>query len=310
VVHVGEAWASKSVVSRKEYLQALYLDALLRDNGLMYSRRQVHQVALNLAVPPAPGTPQGSATSPTLVVLSNVITSVTDDVSAERWILPMVKLEYGGKGYNTTPDDPLAETMLFDDFSKKERIWMFLALNLHPQAHVHVARINAFTGAVLAIEHYSLTSFSTNIWTPHDAECSSAWSVAMQTVRHVALSAAGRFSASMDAPAVLWKASGSRDVHLSSPSGATAVVKAPCTIEASAAAVAKREYLPPCSWPHINRIPFTYRPVSASVALPVLNRTESVRDAEAYRAHDVWSHDTVSYHVAPVGNTVVVKQQS
>nr|CCC50875.1 conserved hypothetical protein [Trypanosoma vivax Y486] len=240
------------------------------------------------------------------------------DLAEGHPVFRMVKMEYNCKGYNTIPDDE--KTFQYENFSKKEVICMWTILRCNPTATLYVYRINAYSSAVIGIEQYSYSSFSSQVLggMAKDKEINASWrclrdalenSVTAVVRRHQRL--LEKISANCDALVarsatfVLLKATQASDIMLCSvdscyPERQELAAAVDSFIEPSSRLVCRREYIPPCVWPYSDRIPFTYGPTPK--CSEVINRTTETRhDSEYYAKHDIWRHEVQYYTVGGDG---------
>nr|CCC93189.1 conserved hypothetical protein [Trypanosoma congolense IL3000] len=243
-------------------------------------------------------------------------TNCSFDIRGKNPVLRMVKMEYNCKGYNAIPDDE--RTLLYESFSKKEVVCMWALLHCNPTAVLYVYRINAYSSAVVGIEHFSAVSFANQVlreWS-NDLEVQAMWSclydmllgvVASVVRQHQEQSKGSEGSHSGDERGtfVLKKTNQHFEVSLCSvqscyPRELLIDAMLGSFIEPSAHSVCQREYLPPCVWPFPHRIPFTYGP--APLSRYVVNRTTAERyESQYYAENDVWEQRMHCYSVGADG---------
>ncbi|EAN77268.1 hypothetical protein, conserved [Trypanosoma brucei brucei TREU927] len=248
------------------------------------------------------------------------MTNCVFDLKEPKPVFRLVKMEYNCKGYNTAPDDE--RTLLYENFSKKEVIYMWVLLHCNPTAALYVYRVNAYSSAVVGIEQFSSATLANQVLHEYsnDTEVQSAWSCLRDILSKLVATATRQYhqrerqhQEGMDEKSgnpegctfLLRKAKGHSEVSLCSvsscyPTEPSVQDAVESFIEPAGQSVCRREYLPPCVWPFPDRIPFTYGP--APRACYTVNRTTEQRhNSEYYAKNDVWEHNLRYYTVGADG---------
>jgi hypothetical protein len=208
----------------------------------------------------------------------------------------MVKLEYNHKGFNADLEDPTSFNL--ETLSVEEVIKMMLLLHLMPDLTIRLFRVCAYSQCVLAIEKVTKVVFATNIlprFRHAHQQILVAWQVVGATVASLANNAAAAAaalrggnvsnSAVPGTVSILRKLQGERDVSLCTLQSlfpaANDISRLSFCMESASPDVCRRDYNPPCVWPHRDRIPFCFPAYDSAVAVDLASGESRKRAREA-----------------------------
>lgn len=153
--------------STRDVLTAAYTNALLTYHGIPLSGVPVVNAVMQAPSNMSPGLPL------------HLPTTVCSADTTERVWLPFVKLHYHCK-----PGLPPQLTHALEEFGKSELVQMHLVLSLHPNAHLLVHHVDAYSGRLLSIQAITPATFST-IAASHMAECTGTWPRVVKALKEI-----------------------------------------------------------------------------------------------------------------------------
>ena len=246
--------------------------------GVVDNEDEVECVALSELSLPEASHPKGARVFLRCRCFSSV--GGNEDEQSTR-VYFLVKTEYNHKGYNLTPEDPA--TFRLEAFSCDEVIRMMILFNCIPNLTIRVHRVCAYTQCVLAVEQITKMIFTSSVLPlyTHTQQIRVVWQVVNAFISNLMHHISDLPSTPPSSQVlVVRKARGDRDFVIgplqasgtanNDASGGGPVVSVAelangrsgeLRLEpAPSAEVCKREYNPPCVWPHRDRVPFTFEP--------------------------------------------------
>jgi hypothetical protein len=253
---------------------------------------------VHVTLPFVPFAGGGAAGSSAVPLSVTVAVPVDGQTKVGRPVLVIPKIEHsckprggGGGGAESSLASASswpAERYRLEELTKAEALRGLLALTLLPQAELHVVRVDAYTGRVVAVEIHNATSMADLADVVLGSEqLATVWPALAAVLSHAASTTAiplttSGVPASVGTEALLVKPAQLQavvalphgDVNLAAEAvrsaNDTAAILTSRVTQAPTAAAVRSEYLTQANWPlHPTRLPFTFPAFAGSAAEPV-----------------------------------------